>query len=248
MACLLRLALARVCDFGLVGSLCLSSCGGSPAGTTGATTPGPIASALHYLKASNTGADDQFGWTMALSADGSTLAIGAPYESSNATGIDQDAANDLAYAAGAVYLFVRSGSTWVQQAYVKASNTEDSDGFGTSVALSANGDLLAVGAAFEDSSSTGFNGAQDDNAFRNAGAVYAYTLAGTAWHPWGYIKAGNAGERDEFGSSVALSGDGRTLIVGAPRERSNAVGVDGNQSNDSTYDAGATYVLGITTN
>ena len=58
--------------------------------------------------------------------------------------------------------------------YVKASNTDGGDLFGWSVALSANGDTLAVGARWEDSNATGVGGNPNDNSARNAGAVYLY--------------------------------------------------------------------------
>jgi hypothetical protein len=73
-----------------------------------------------------------------------------------------------------VYVFSRSGSTWSQQAYVKASNTEAFDSFGASVALSADGNTLAVGALYEDSNATGIGGDQTNNSASNAGAVYLY--------------------------------------------------------------------------
>ena len=98
-----------------------------------------------YIKASNTGSNDVFGWSLALYGD--TLAVGAPFESSNASGIDGNQGNDNAPFSGAVYVFTRSGATWSQQAYVKASNTGMNDTFGWSVALS--GDALAVGAKGE---------------------------------------------------------------------------------------------------
>ncbi len=74
--------------------------------------------------------------------------------------------------AGAAYVFTRSGSIWSQQDYVKASNTGAFDHFGISVALSADGSALAVGAHDEDSN--GIGGNQADNSALNAGAVYIY--------------------------------------------------------------------------
>jgi hypothetical protein len=88
---------------------------------------GTLAAAVGYFKASNTGAGDFFGSSLALSADGNTLAVGAYLEDSAATGIGGNQADDSATNAGAVYVFVRSGATWSQQAYVKASNTGAGD-------------------------------------------------------------------------------------------------------------------------
>jgi hypothetical protein len=112
-----------------------------------------------YLKASNTEADDQFGFSVAIS--GEMVVVGANQEDSNATGINGDETNNSAENAGAAYIFVRSGTTWSQQAYLKASNTEANDQFGFSVAIS--GDTVVVGANQEDSNATGINGNQTDN-------------------------------------------------------------------------------------
>ena len=115
--------------------------------------------------------------------------------------------------AGAVYVFIRNGTVWSQQAYIKASNAGSGDRFGNSVALS--GDTLAVGAYREESSATVINGDESDNSLTEAGAVYVFTRSGGTWSQQAYIKASNTGSGDRFGWSVALSGD--TLAVGRPR-------------------------------
>ncbi len=206
---------------------------------------GPLVEAIGYFKASNTDSHDAFA-SVALSSDGSTLAVGAFAERSNAVGIDGDQANDAAFRAGAVYVFTRDGmDVWTQQAYVKASNTEISDQFGVSVALSANGDTLAVGALGEDSNAVGIDGDQADNSATNAGAAYVFERDGmNVWTQQAYIKASNAGMNDSFGASVALAGDGSTLAVGAYAEASNSAGIDGNQADNSATNAGAAYVFG----
>jgi hypothetical protein len=56
------------------------------------------------------------------------------------------------------------------------------------------------------------------------------------------VKATNPGVFDGFGDSVALSADGGTLVVGAPLERSDATGINGDQANDNATGAGAVYV------
>ena len=199
-----------------------------------------------YVKAFNTGASDHFGWSVALSDDGSTLAVGAEWESSNATGVDGNPANDLAPASGAAYVFVRDDmGAWSQQAYVKASNTDTYDYFGASVALSGDGNTLAVGAYYEDSSATGIDGNQAIDWMTNAGAVYVFVRDGAGdWSQAAYVKASNT-DSDGFGRSVALSGDGQTLAVGAPGEDSKATGNDGNQNSDpaADFNAGAVYVF-----
>jgi len=197
-----------------------------------------------YVKASNTGANDGFGYSVALSADGSTLAVGAPDEDGATTGIDGDQADDSADSAGAAYVFARSGTSWDQQAYVKASNTGAGDLFGASVALSADGSILAVGAEGEDSAATGVGGDQADDAAGLAGAVYTFTRSGTSWDQQAYVKASNTGAGDFFGTRSALSADGSILAVSAMGEDSAATGVDGDQADDSATLAGAVYVFG----
>jgi hypothetical protein len=176
-----------------------------------------------YLKASNTGSDDHFGASVALSGD--TLTVGAPGEDSAATGINGNQDDNAATGSGAVYVFRRSGTAWLQQAYLKASNTGGGDYFGNSVALA--GDTLAVGALYEGSAAQG--------------AVYVFRRTGTTWLQEAYLKASNTGGGDYFGNSVALAGD--TLAVGALGEKSAATGVGGNQDDDSASESGAVYVF-----
>ena len=76
-----------------------------------------------YIKASTPGLTDNFGYAVQLSEDGDTMAVSAYFEASGATGINGDEADDSIPQAGAVYIFVRDGSSWSQQAYIKASNT-----------------------------------------------------------------------------------------------------------------------------
>ncbi|NOY93329.1 MAG: hypothetical protein GXP55_19255 [Deltaproteobacteria bacterium] len=206
-----------------------------------------LARSSSYLKASNTGPQEyRFGRSV-VSADGSTLAVGGPGESSNATGIDGDQANTGAGASGAVYVFTRTGSTWSQQAYVKASNTDRGDRFGDALALSADGSMLAVGAGEgERSNAIGVDGDQADNSAYLAGAVYVFTRTAGSWSQEAYVKASNTEANDNFGWSVALSGDGSTLAVGATGERSQTTGIDGDQTDNSSSDAGAVYVFART--
>lgn len=196
-----------------------------------------------YVKASNTAANDMFGTSVTLSGDAATLAVGAINESSGAVGIDGDQTDRSVPSAGAVYLFTRDQATWQQQAYVKASNTGRGDSFGASVALSADGGTLVVGASTEDSAATGIDGDQTDNSATEAGAVYVFTRTGSTWGQQAYIKASNTSPIDLFGSSVAVSGDGATLAVGAYAEDSGATGVNGNQSNDAMLESGAAYIF-----
>ena len=190
-----------------------------------------------FLKASNTESDDWFGESVTLSGD--TLAVGAKWESSNATGVNGDQSNNLTRMAGAVYVFTRNLNSWSQQAYLKASNTGIEDNFGYSVSLS--GDTLAVGAYHERSNATGVNGDQSNDLAIHAGAVYVFTRDLSTWSPQAYLKASNTRPIDFFGYSVALSSD--TLAVGAYNERSNATGVNGDQSNNLAAASGAVHLF-----
>ena len=203
---------------------------------------GSLVEAVGYFKASNTGANDNFGIGIALSDDGSTLAVGAHYEASDAREIDGDQNNDDAPGAGAVYVFARDAmDRWSQQAYIKAFNADAGDSFGVDVSLSADGNTLAVGAYAEDSNTVDdpYNGSAPQ-----AGAAYVFVRDPTdEWAQQAYIKASNVDASDYFGVSVALSDDGNTLAVGAYSEDGATIGVGGNQADDSAPNAGAVYVL-----
>jgi hypothetical protein len=190
-----------------------------------------------YLKASNTDELDAFGFSVAISGD--TIVVGAIGEDSGANGVNGNQNGNGVPSAGAAYVFRRSGTTWGQEAYLKASNSNAGDAFGVSVGVS--GDTIVVGAYFEDSGSTGVNGFQGDDSATHAGAAYVYERSGTTWTWKAYLKASNTGEEDLFGLSVAISGD--TIVVGAGSEDSDAVGVDGDGGNDDAPDAGAAYVF-----
>lgn len=199
--------------------------------------PGASFAQQAYAKASNSGFEDQFGLSIAVSVD--TLAVGAPFEKSVASGIDGDQTDDSVEGAGAVYLFTRSSGVWSQQAYVKAPYSEFNDQFGNSVALSGN--TLAVGAPLEDSSATGFNGNAADNTASNSGAVFVFIRSAGVWSQQGYLKASNSESGDQFGGVIALSGD--ILAVGAVQEDSSAKGVNSSQTSNSAGASGAVYVF-----
>jgi hypothetical protein len=236
---------------------------GPPARQAGSGAP---VRQLAYLKASNSEGSDHFGCggslpghignAIAVSGDGSTVAVGAPHESSAARGINGNQEDNSLYQSGAVYVYVRRGDAWTQQAYVKASNAGGSDMFGLSLAVSRDGNTLAVAAPWEASAATGVDGNQDDNSIPQAGAVYIFTRAGNTWSQHSYIKASNTGrkgvgddiEGDQFGFSIALSGDGSTLAVGAVSEDSNATGINGLQTDDSAASSGAVYLFRKTGN
>ncbi len=226
-----------------------------------------------YIKAPNAGAGDWFGSTLALSADGELLAVGAGGESSSATGAFRP--GDAGYAAalasagakgsGAVYTYRRDADgRWALETYLKAPSASEGDGFGGEIVLSAGGERLTVGATGESSSATGafrpgdasYAAALASDGAERSGAVYAYRRgAAGRWALEAYLKAPNAGEEDWFGSTLALSADGELLAVSASEEDSSATGVfhpgdagyaaalasDGAESSGAE-DSGAVYV------
>jgi hypothetical protein len=203
------------------------------------------------LKASNTDALDHFGSHVAVSGDGDTIVVAAPDEDSSATGIDGGQADDSALSSGAGYVFVRINNAWGSETYIKASSTNEYDGFGSSVALSSDGNMLVVGARTEDSATSGLDGPEGNNT-DNSGAAYLFLRANNQWAQRTYIKASNTEQTpysgdilalgDNFGSSVALSGDGTTLVVASESEASAATGVSGDQADNTAAGAGAVYV------
>ncbi len=199
-----------------------------------------------YVKASNTGVQGLFGTVVAMSSDGDMLAVGACSESSDATGIDGNGSDTSAANAGAAYVFTRTGTTWTQQAYIKASNTRANAYFGYAIALSSDGSTLTAGSPGESSAAPGVNGEEGDTSTSGAGAVYVFTRTGMTWTQQAYVKASNPRADADFGWAVALSSDGNTLAVGSPNESSAATGIDGNQSDTSTPADGAVYVFGRT--
>ena len=202
-----------------------------------------------YIKASNIDREDRFGYAVALSGDGNTLAVGARGENSSSTGVNSTPNNDASLS-GAAYLFRFNGGMWSQQAYIKASNTQLFDQFGHSVSLNKDGNTLVVGAYFEGNSSAGVNGNQNNRApnFSGSGSVYLFRFNTTSstWSQQAYIKASNPTFSANFGWSVDLNDDGNTLAVGAVGERSDSTGVNGAQAN-SIFDAGAVYLFRFST-
>jgi hypothetical protein len=140
------------------------------------------------LTASDAAIGDYFGYSVALS--GTTALIGAATKHNT----------------GAVYVFVRSGTAWAQQAELSASDAAIDDLFGASVAVSGTTALIS---------------APRKNSF--TGVAYVFARSGTAWAQQAELSASDGAAFDEFGSSVALSG--MTALIGAPKKTTNTGGV-----------------------
>ena len=209
-----------------------------------------------YIKASNGVPDSSFPplFGTSISISDNTLVVGATGEYSNHTTITNGTGSNTDWGefnSGAVYVYRRDGSNqWAQEAYIKAGNSKQDFKFGSSVSMS--GDTIAVGAPGEACDQTtitngtgGPYGTYDVANYANSGAVYVYRRNGSnEWAQEAYIKAGNNGKGDEFGSSVSISGD--TILVGSINEDSNQTTITngtGVSSDDSISNSGAVYVF-----
>ena len=192
-----------------------------------------------YLKASNAGANDRFGSSVAISGDGRYVLIGAPLEDSTVGAPADDSLGN----SGAVYLYEAGASAWSELAIQKPDTARGGDYWGSSVAISGDGARFATGARFESSAETGIaTSVSVDGTTNGAGAVAIFAANATSsWALTRQLKATNTGEDDNFGTALALSGDGETLIVGAPAEDGAATDIDGTDNDDSS-DTGAAYL------
>jgi len=140
------------------------------------------------------GSLDEFGTSVALSADGNTALVGAPRDSENS---------------GAVWVFTRSGETWLRGSKLTGAGETGEGWFGDRVALSADGDTALIG------------GPQDHH---DVGAAWVFTRTGSTWAQQGskLTGAGETAGEGFFGESVALSGDGETALIGGPRDNNDA--------------------------
>ena len=195
------------------GTLCTRS---DPVAVDGAV----LAQAIESLRPPQEGPMERYGQGVALSANGNTLAVGAPAGS------------------GAVYVYTRQAGAWSEPQRLTAPHPDAFDQFGQSLALSADGSVLAVGAPFESSASRRINEGADDNNAPSSGAVHVYTRGPGGWVYEAYLKAGNADMQDWFGHSLALSPDGKQLYVGAPFESSASAATP---QDNSAPNSGAVY-------
>lgn len=207
----------------------------------------------HYIKPSVFQSGGRFGSSVALNGAGNVLIVGAQGENSGTTGVSTSASTDTsATGAGAAYVFEKNLGAWSQTAYVKASNTRAGARFGVAVSVAANGESFVVGSSYETSGAKGVNNTNPgpgDTTATNAGAAYVFTKSnGGVWGQTAYVKASNTRGNSYFGGAVALSLDGKSLIVGASPETSRATGVNNTnpgQDDTSAPNAGAAYVYAL---
>ncbi len=147
---------------------------------------------------------------------------------------------------GAVYVYKKNGSSWVQEAYLKPSNAGTTDSFGSAVAI--DGDTIVVGARLEDSNTTtvwGNGSAPQDNNAQNSGGAYVFQFLNGQWTQTMFLKAKNSESEDQFGASISISGD--LIAVGAPFEDSSQTTISNFPANidvnNSAANRGAVYIF-----
>jgi hypothetical protein len=156
-----------------------------------------------YVKASNPGAADDFGGSIAMSGD--TLVVGAFAEDSAATMVDGQQNDNGAENSGAAYVFVKRNGRWEQQAYLKPRDAASGDFFGGRVAIE--GDTIVIGALRTDALTLRW-------AATRPGAAYVFTRSGGKWRQTARLAGDATSGADLFGTGVAVSAD--TIAVGAP--------------------------------
>ena len=141
------------------------------------------------LTASDGASGDHFGYSVSISSDGTTAIVGAFHDDDNGSN------------SGSAYIYELVGGVW-EETKLLASDGAGTDMFGISVSISSDGSTAIVGAHTD-----------DDNGF-NSGSAYIYELIGGVWEETKLV-ASDGASGDDFGSSVSISGDGTTAIVGA---------------------------------
>jgi hypothetical protein len=147
-----------------------------------------------------------FGLRLALSRDGRTLAVADPWYAGTTEWPNT--------ASGAVYIYRKAGNAWALQVKLEPPDARAYDAFGSDVALSANGDTLAVGAEYE-----GRDVPYDPRVNNTGpGSVFVYTRSGDAWVQRAYLQSADPQLGTSFGGTVEISASGNVLAVGAPYE------------------------------
>lgn len=173
---------------------------------------------LEKITASNSTGGNYYGSSVALSADGNTMAAAVSYVSGSSN-----------QANGAVRILTKSAGAWSQSASIITPDSSSDDYFDYSLSLSSDGTILVVGMMSADST------------YADEGKVYVYRLSGGSWSLSQTISNQSAGVDDNFGASVAVSGNGQVIVVGAPRGDKSGVYTNSGAVFTYVYD-GSTFV------
>ena len=136
-----------------------------------------------------------FGFSVALSPDGTRALVGAPRG---------ETCPDLGISCGAAYAFVESGGVWAEEDKLRQADPEMTEFFGSSVALSADASIALIGATF------------DRCGGQSCGAAYIFFRSGAVWTEQQKLTPAVPEVLSGFGTSVALSATGDTALIGAP--------------------------------
>ena len=159
----------------------------------------------YFLQAPYRDSSDAFGYSLSLNDDGSVLAVGAY----NEDGLLNIPSSNASTNSGAVYVYFYQDSEWVFDKYLKSSDGNSNDLFGSTLDLNADGDLLLVGARGKELGAPLVEG---------AGKVYVFEHNDISWDEIQILSSPNPGEYFVFGESLAINSDGGVLVVGAPRQ------------------------------
>jgi trimeric autotransporter adhesin len=178
-------------------------------------------------------AGDQFGASIA--AQNGAVVIGAPGEASSGS----SPADNSYVGAGAAYVY--TGGLGTTPAYLKAPTPAPAAGDAFGLATATNGDIVVVGAPYQDSSSPVSTGIDPIGMITGgapqSGAVYMWRRNGSVWTALHTVKAPNTGAGDGFGSSLSFVRN--VLAIGAPFEDSGSSELSA--ANELRRDAGAVY-------
>ncbi len=168
---------------------------------------------------------DRFGYSISLSADGTTLVAGVPHESRRQRIGEPGSGvmDNVVASSGAAVVYVRRGGHWIEQAWLKPTDSVTGDSFGYSVSVSADGTVLAVGAPFRVEENAVTEQPESDHSAEllTSGLAYIFVRSETGeWTQEALLRATQAQGYVYFGTSVTLSGDGRVLVVGCNEYKS----------------------------
>lgn len=153
--------------------------------TRSGTTWTQVAKVLH----SDPAATDYFGYNVALSSNGLTMAVAAPLKTNNGSQM------------GAVYIFTRVADTWTQEAKLLSSDITADDTFGMDLAISNDGNILMVGSSYK------------DLAYVDQGSVYVFTRSGASWSQRNVLTPSTPLVKGRFGQGISMSLDGSMAVV-----------------------------------
>lgn len=196
---------------------------------------GGIWSQQETFQANEKDNNDRFS-VVALSGDGLTLAVGAPFEDSAASGVGQNSADDTRLQSGAAYVFRETGGAWGGETYLKASASTVDALFGSALALNGDGTLLVVG-------EPGAAALVGGSAESEVGQGYVFEESGGTWSERQAVFPTEPRPGAETGAAVALSRAGRRLALGAQRDDHNGSGFSPTPGSTGEIDAGAVFLF-----